>query len=88
MSLSTTNELDRPQLDVRVFGRLVGIVGTAHLRIRYQPDTATLREALEADYPTLASETFAIAIDRVLSNGTIAVARGADVALLPPFSGG
>ncbi|MFL9484180.1 MoaD/ThiS family protein [Chitinophagaceae bacterium LWZ2-11] len=70
-----------------VFGQLTDILAP----VLERPESSSVGEfkaLLEQDYPTLATYTYCIAVNkRVAEEGDI-ITPNAEVALLPPFSGG
>jgi molybdopterin synthase sulfur carrier subunit len=74
--------------EILVFGQLQDITGTDTLRLEGVTDTASLRERLFLLHPGLKEARFAIAVDRGIVTGDVAIGNGSSVALLPPFSGG
>lgn len=51
-------------------------------------DTDALRIELEEKYPDLKEMKYSIAINKALTVGNVQLPEEAEVALLPPFSGG
>ena len=77
---------------VRLFARARDLAGADVLRIEL-PDGATvadLRRRLAADYPALSSllERSALAVENEFAVDSLVLPDGAEVALLPPVSGG
>lgn len=52
------------------------------------PTVADLRASALESYPCLDGEPFAVAVDAVYASDDFAVPQGAEVAFLPPVSGG
>jgi molybdopterin converting factor subunit 1 len=80
------------QIAVRLFARARDLAGTDVVRLEL-PDGATvgeLRRRLAADYPALAGllERSALAVQDEFAEDGVTLPRGAEVALLPPVSGG
>lgn len=70
------------------FGKISEIIGKQEIDIEDFPNTDILLGYLHQKYPALKGLKFSIAIDKKQVNGNISIATGAEVALLPPFSGG
>lgn len=84
-------DLEHP-IQVRLFARARDLVGTDTLLITV-PDGATvgdLRRRLAAGYPILGGllERSALAVNDEFAGDTLTLPRGAEIALLPPVSGG
>lgn len=73
---------------ITVFGRLTDIIGAASLEWPATQHTQDLKAALEQRFPELKGKTYAIAVDKKIATGTVALTPGSEIALLPPFSGG
>jgi molybdopterin converting factor subunit 1 len=79
-------------VSVRLFARAKDLAGADVVRLEL-PDGATvgeLRQRLAADYPRLAAllERSALAVQDEFAEDELTLPRGAEVALLPPVSGG
>jgi molybdopterin converting factor subunit 1 len=79
-------------LHVRLFARARDLAGADTLRVEL-PDGATvsdLSRRLTADYPALAGllQRCAIAVDGDFADDACILAENAEVAVLPPVSGG
>jgi molybdopterin converting factor subunit 1 len=77
---------------VRLFARARDLAGTDVLRVEL-PDGATiadLRRRLAADYPALSTllERSALAVENEFAADSLVLPVDAEVALLPPVSGG
>lgn len=77
---------------VRLFARARDLAGADLLRVEL-PDGATvagLRRRLAADHPALASllERSALAVENEFAEDSLVLSGDAEVALLPPVSGG
>lgn len=71
------------------FGHLAEITGVSEVIWKQVPDdTAQLREQLLVQYPSLAATPFTMAVNRQVISDEILLLDGAEIALLPPFSGG
>ena len=77
---------------VKLFARARDLAGAGEVSVTL-PDGATvadLRRALSDAYPALAGllERSALAVDNEFADDTVQISSGAEVALLPPVSGG
>lgn len=72
---------------VLLFGRLKEICGQSVIEMNAN-DTDELRQQLWSDYPGLASQTMAMAVNRRLVAANEPLKPGDEVALMPPYSGG
>ncbi len=75
-------------LKIKAFGKVGEIVDSQEIDIEHVSDSATLLEILKEKYPKLAEITFSLAINKRLVNGNTLIPENAELALLPPFSGG
>jgi len=75
-------------MNIRIFGPLEDITGSAILRLEQVQDTDQLREKLLRDFPELQNRKFVIAVDNRIVQHTMILQDKSEVALLPPFSGG
>jgi len=75
------------QIQVLPFGQLAEITGKE--RFAWQAaDTDSLQRTLGEKYPALKERKYAIAVNRQLVKQNTVLTENAEVALLPPFSGG
>ena len=75
------------QVQVVPFGQITDITGSETFPMN-AASTGELRTLLEEKYPQLKSKKFAIAVNKQLIKGDMELPQQAEVALLPPFSGG
>ena len=75
-------------MNVIIFGQIADITGKSTVVVENADDTNELIEQLTSAYPALATAKFAIAVDKKIIKGNIALNNNNTVALLPPFSGG
>jgi molybdopterin converting factor small subunit len=73
---------------IKVFGQLIDIIGSNIFSMNDATDTDELVKNLEIKYPALINSKYKIAVNRNLIQSKTALPRDAEVALLPPFSGG
>ncbi|SNR97734.1 molybdopterin synthase sulfur carrier subunit [Belliella buryatensis] len=70
------------------FGKIAEIIGKQEIEIENFPNTDILVGYLQQQYPALKDLKFSIAIDKKQVSGNVSITTDAEVALLPPFSGG
>jgi molybdopterin synthase sulfur carrier subunit len=78
---------------VLLFGRLADIAGWRERTVDPAPPTlSALRAQIAGDFPdlaeALAGRGVQAAVNKVIARGDMALATGAEVAFLPPMSGG
>ncbi|MCH7398791.1 MoaD/ThiS family protein [Belliella sp. DSM 107340] len=76
------------KLIVKVFGRISEEIGESEFMIERSDNIASLKGEINAVYPQLKDLKFAIAVNKKLSTDSDKIPEGAEIALLPPFSGG
>jgi sulfur-carrier protein len=76
------------EVNILTFGKIADITASKTIQLQDITSTATLREKLEATYPALRGMSYKIAIDKKVISTETAIHEGAEIALLPPFSGG
>lgn len=75
-------------LTILCFGPVAAITQQPRFEWPHAQDTASLQAALETRYPALQHTTYRMAVNKCLHNGVQSLEDGAEIALLPPFSGG
>ena len=75
-------------MKLKLFGQLVDLVGNNCFEITDVNDTDTLIQQLQLKYPALINSKYKIAVNRNIIQSNTALQQDAEVALLPPFSGG
>lgn len=73
---------------VIAFGMIAEKINTKELVLDYMPDTEVLLGYLYQQYPDLQHTKFSLALNKKMVFGKTMIPVGAEVALLPPFSGG
>jgi sulfur-carrier protein len=76
------------EVNILTFGKIADITASKAIQLKDISSTATLREKLEAEYPALRGMSYKIAIDKKIVTTDTPLQDGAEIALLPPFSGG
>lgn len=75
-------------MNILVFGQLTDITKGSAISIGKANDTEALLEMLYHHYPLLKQKEFLIAVDKIIVNEKSEIRENAQIALLPPFSGG
>ncbi|MDP2039957.1 MAG: MoaD/ThiS family protein [Algoriphagus sp.] len=75
-------------IHIKAFGMVAEKIGLAELIIDHSGDSSELLEVLLVKFPILKSVKFSLAINKKLVSGNQEIPSGAEIALLPPFSGG
>jgi len=75
-------------MKVKVFGQIVDIIGSNSFEVNEVTNTDGLKQYLQTKYPALANPKYAIAVNRNIIQSNTGLEQDAEVALLPPFSGG
>ena len=73
---------------IKVFGQLRDITKADDILIENAEDTNALIKELQSTYPALAGSKYAVAVNKKIIQNNTVLQRDAEVALLPPFSGG
>lgn len=71
-----------------MYGQLEDITGASIISLEDVDNTDLLTEILFKQYPLLKHKKFLVAVDKQVISGTTTISSNAEVALLPPFSGG
>ncbi|TVR76686.1 MAG: MoaD/ThiS family protein [Saprospirales bacterium] len=80
--------MDKQKIKIRAFGLIAEKMETDDFDLEGLHDTDGVRMALLGKFPSLEKIDFAIAVDKELIDKNTSLKSGAEVALLPPFSGG
>jgi sulfur-carrier protein len=75
-------------IHIKAFGMVAEKIGMTELTVDHSEDSSKLLEALIAKFPELKSVKFSLAINKKLVRGIQEIPENAEIALLPPFSGG
>ena len=73
---------------VKIFGQLSDVIGSNSLEVNGITNTDDLVKNLQLQYPALADSKYRLAVNRNIIQLNTELQTGAEVALLPPFSGG
>jgi molybdopterin converting factor small subunit len=75
-------------MTVRIFGQLQDIVGSNSIEFEEAADTNALIGQLQSKYPALKHAKYKVAVNRNIIQSNMVLQQDAEIALLPPFSGG
>lgn len=75
-------------MTIKVFGQLNDIIGGNSFEINNVADTNELVNNLQSKYPALKNAKYTIAVNRNIIQSNTMLQQDAEIALLPPFSGG
>ncbi|HSF55786.1 MAG TPA: MoaD/ThiS family protein [Algoriphagus sp.] len=75
-------------IHIKAFGMVAEKIGTAELTMDHFQDSGCLLDALKLKFPELQSLKFSLAINKKLISAKQEIPENAEIALLPPFSGG
>jgi sulfur-carrier protein len=75
-------------MTIKVFGQIADIVGSNSFETAIVANTDELVKTLQEKYPALKGSTYKIAVNRNIIQSNMTLQPDAEVALLPPFSGG
>ncbi|WP_297337667.1 MoaD/ThiS family protein [Algoriphagus sp.] len=76
------------QITVKAFGLVAEKMGLENLLLVNPGTTQELKNQLVKKYPELQSVKFNLAVNKKMASEQTDIPSGAEVALLPPFSGG
>ena len=75
-------------IQVRLFGSLVDLIGKSNVVVSNCKDTESLKEKLIGEYPGLKNCEFVISVNKKVVKNNQVLELGNDIAFLPPFAGG
>ena len=75
-------------IKVWVYGQLEDVTGASVITLDDIFDTDMLTQNLFQQYPLLRDKKFLVAVDKHVVTEKTAIDSNAEIALLPPFSGG
>lgn len=73
---------------IKVFGQLVDLIGRNCIEVIDVNDTDKLIQQLQSKYPLLKNSKYKVAVNRNIIQSNTILKQDAEIALLPPFSGG
>lgn len=75
-------------MTIKSFGKISEIIPSDYRIDESFQDVAGLKSFLETTFPNLSGKTYLIAVNQQIANPGDTIPANAEVALLPPFSGG
>jgi sulfur-carrier protein len=75
-------------MNIMIFGQLEDITGSSVIGVENVADSESLLKKLYAQYPLLKEKKFLIAVNQKIITEKTQISEQAEIALLPPFSGG
>jgi len=76
------------KIKVLAFGMIAELIQAKELELEGIPSTDVLKGYLFQQYPAIKKIKFGISVNRIQVMGDSPIPNGAEIALLPPFSGG
>lgn len=76
------------EINILAFGKIADVTASRQWKMKAVGTTDQVRQELEATYPDLRGMQYLMAIDKKIVTADTPLQDGAEVALLPPFSGG
>lgn len=75
-------------IHIKAFGMVAEKIGTDALVMENPGSSEVLKQKLFDRFPELKTIKFSLALDKKMLHADTTISAGAEVALLPPFSGG
>jgi molybdopterin synthase sulfur carrier subunit len=75
-------------MEIKIFGQLKDVFLRENISIEKVDDVEALKNHLNKLYPRLSGKSFVVAVNRKVTHENILLENDAEIALLPPFSGG
>lgn len=75
-------------MTIKTFGKLSEIIASDYSIEESFQDVAELKSYLESNFPALSKMTYLIAVNQQIAGQSDPIPTKAEIALLPPFSGG
>lgn len=75
-------------MEIKIFGQLKDIFLKENIIIEKVDNIEELKSHLNKLYPGLSGKSFVVAVNRKVTHENIPLEVDAEIALLPPFSGG
>lgn len=76
-------------MKIKTFGYITEIIGTSDFELDNPINLKEFRKNLENKFPELKTKNFSIAVnEEVINDDDFIIEKDAEIALLPPFSGG
>jgi molybdopterin synthase sulfur carrier subunit len=76
------------EMTVKIFGQLYDIIGSNSFEVADVANSDELIKNLQSKYPALKDVKYKVAVNRNIIQSNTALTQDAEIALLPPFSGG
>ncbi|WP_017730920.1 MoaD/ThiS family protein [Nafulsella turpanensis] len=76
------------EVKILAFGKIADVTGQKEWKWQDIADTTALRKKLEQEFPALQTMKYQLAVNKKLANAEVGLENDAEVALLPPYSGG
>lgn len=76
------------EIKILAFGKIADVTGQKEMKWKGISTTTSLKEKLEQEFPDLQKMKYQLAVNKKLANGDTPLEDQAEVALLPPYSGG
>lgn len=76
------------EVKILAFGKIADLTGQKEWKWENISSTTTFKEKLEQEYPALQKMKYQLAVNKKLANGDMSLEDQAEIALLPPYSGG
>ncbi|EMR03673.1 MoaD/ThiS family protein [Cesiribacter andamanensis] len=76
------------EVNILAFGRIAELTAAREWKMQGVRSTEEVRQQLEATYPALQGMRYALALNKKIITADTPLSEGAELALLPPFSGG
>jgi len=73
---------------IQIFGKLTDIFGADNYTIELAATVSELKEKLEQTFPQLVNYVYLVVINDEIAQENSSIPPDAEVALLPPYSGG
>lgn len=73
---------------IKVFGQLTDVFKKDNISVENAADVEELKKRLLDEFPALADKTYVVAVNKKIIHKNISLLKNAEIALLPPFSGG
>ena len=75
-------------LKIKAFGMVAEKIGASEIELGYASSSSELVQDLVRNYPDLKGVKFSLAVNKKLISEDVFIPEYAEIALLPPFSGG
>jgi molybdopterin synthase sulfur carrier subunit len=76
------------KISIKLFGNLSELINAHEIVIDFKPTFFELKAELYLQFPMLEKQEFVFAINQKITHENSIINQNAEIALLPPFSGG